>query len=93
MQSLVTARVMVKLWMLKDASAPAPAELSDDDIFVVPPHAARVRVRVTEVVTFTVIAAVDVRLRMRGEAYFHKPTHSASTHNKCTQNTSLVGCR
>ena len=35
---------------------------------------------------------VRVRVRVRG-AYFHKPTHSASIHNKCTQITLLVGCR
>ena len=31
-------------------------------------------------------------VRARG-TYFHKLTHSASIHNKCTQITSLVGCR
>ena len=33
-----------------------------------------------------------VRVKVRGE-YFHKLTHSASTHNQCTQTISLVGCR
>ena len=32
-----------------------------------------------------------VKVTVRVGTHFHKPTHSASTHNGCTQTTSLVG--
>ena len=57
----------------------------------------RVRVRVKVRVRVRDSDRLRVRVRARDKvgvrAYFNKPTHNASTHNGCTQITSLVGCR
>ena len=50
---------------------------------------ARVRVGVSKFLSDD--PGIDLGLGL-GRTYFHKPTHSASIHNKCTQITSVVGC-